>query len=157
MPTTVRNALICVAGIVKPYTCAATALGLLAAVALAQSTASSAQPVAAPAEASSEMGALCLREGTRLVDESGQFQLNGQRMVFVASEGNRRFILLENLNLERIARVLGEGDKQSVWRVSGSVTEYHGANYLLVERAVLFSSTHTAGTAQAARTPPPSR
>jgi len=157
MPTTIRNVLMRVAGGITPYVCAATSIGLLAAVALAQSPTPPAQPVAAPSEASSEPGALCLREGTRLVDEPGQFQITGQRLVFVTSEGNRRFTLLENLNLERIARVLGEGDKQSVWRVAGSITEYHGANYLLVERAVLFSSTHTAGTAQAARTPPPSR
>jgi hypothetical protein len=157
--TIVRNALMRVAAIVPARNWIVAAICLLAAVASAQPSSPSAQPDAAPVQApvSTEKSGLCLREGTRLVDEAGRFQTQGERLIFVTSEGERRFTLLENLNLERIARALGEGDKQSVWRAAGSITEYQGANYLLVERAVLVSSTHTAGTAQAARVVSPAR
>lgn len=48
-------------------------------------------------------------------------------------------VCLENLNLERIARAITDNTEQLEWRVSGVLTEYGGANYLLVDRAILKS------------------
>ena len=44
---------------------------------------------------------------------------------------------LENLNLERISRAISNNPAQLEWMVSGEITEYRGANFLLVHRAIL--------------------
>ena len=80
-----------------------------------------------------------LREGTELADLAGSFRITGDRVTFYAANDIRRFVCLENLNLERIVRALTETSDQARWNVSGKVTEYQGANYLLIERATLNS------------------
>jgi hypothetical protein len=50
-------------------------------------------------------------------------------MMFYAADGERRFGVLENLNLERVARLVGETPDPLEWSVSGVVTEYQGGNY----------------------------
>jgi hypothetical protein len=88
-----------------------------------------------------------LREGTTLVDELGQFESTGERVRFVPSKGDAKYVVLENLNLERVARLLGEGSDARRWSVSGTITEYRGGNYLLLTRAILKSpSRRGAGT-----------
>lgn len=91
-----------------------------------------------------------LREGAELVDQVGLFQVTGDRVAFVADPGNRRFIVLENLSLERIARTLAERPQESQWKVSGTVTEFRGTNFILIRRAVLRGpaplDTHPGGT-----------
>jgi hypothetical protein len=78
-----------------------------------------------------------LREGAMLTDEPGTFQLVGKRLVF-ASEGDaRQFVTLENLALERVMRLVQQAASPHTWVVSGTVTEYQGANFLLIERAVI--------------------
>jgi len=77
-----------------------------------------------------------IREGTT-VDVQGTFKLTGDRIMFYSSPDNRRFGTLENLNLERVARVVSETPETLEWTVSGTVSEFQGANYLLVSRAVL--------------------
>ena len=78
-----------------------------------------------------------IREGTALVDQAGVFQTAGDRVTFLTSDGQRRFVVLENLQLERISRAVGDNLTPPQWTVSGAVTEFCGANYLLVNRAVL--------------------
>jgi len=78
-----------------------------------------------------------MREGAELVDQVGHFELAGQRLVFVADRGGVRLWALENLNLERVARSLASYPGQLNWKVCGTVTEYRGANYLLLRRAVM--------------------
>lgn len=79
-----------------------------------------------------------LREGVAL-DVEGSFKLTGDRIMFYSSADKRRFGTLENLNLERIARMVSDSPDPLQWSVSGTVTEYQGANYLLISRAVLKS------------------
>jgi hypothetical protein len=76
-----------------------------------------------------------LREGTELADLAGSFHVTGDRVTFSAANNVGRFVCLENLNLERIVRAVTDNPDQSLWNVSGKVTEYQGANYLLIERA----------------------
>lgn len=76
-----------------------------------------------------------LREGSQLVDEIGVFRTSGDRAYFETVDGKQRFTALENLNLERIMRMVNESTSPLVWNVSGGVTEYHGGNFLLVSRA----------------------
>lgn len=78
-----------------------------------------------------------LREGTELQDARGYFRFVNDRVVFFRTGGDARYIGLENLNLERIAAEITNNPTQLEWTVVGSVTEYRGANYLMVRRAVL--------------------
>ena len=82
-----------------------------------------------------------IREGTELKDVLGYFTITGSRVTFIEAEGGNRFAGLENLNLERISKMISRAPKQMDWEVSGEVTEYRGANFLLVRRAVLKSGT----------------
>src|SRR5687768_15245816 len=59
-----------------------------------------------------------LREGTALAEQMGRFQPTGDRMMFYAADGERRFGVLENLNLERVARLVGETPDPLEWSVS---------------------------------------
>ncbi len=80
------------------------------------------------------------REGTEIVNQDGFFRQADDRIVFSPSGDNRQFIALENLNLERIAQVVADNPQQVKplqWSVTGTVTEYRGANYLFVRRANL--------------------
>jgi hypothetical protein len=79
----------------------------------------------------------CLREGTKIVDRLGHFRMTGDRVTFFTADGSRHFVGLENLNLERIARAIEEDTAQLQWSVTGTVTEYRGANFLTVECAIL--------------------
>ncbi len=80
-----------------------------------------------------------LREGTELVDQPGFFRMTGDRVTFYTDIGSGRFMSLENLNLERIARIITDNPQQLEWEVTGTITEYQGTNYLLIRRAVLRS------------------
>jgi len=78
-----------------------------------------------------------LREGSELKDLVGNFKITGDRVTFYPSEGNEQYRVLENLNLERVVRVLTETQIQREWNISGLITEFQGANYLLVRRAYI--------------------
>jgi hypothetical protein len=82
-----------------------------------------------------------LRQGTQIVDQLGHFRTSGDRLIFFANDGRGRFVALENLNLERIALVLANNSGPLQWNVTGTITEFRGANYLLLERAILTTRT----------------
>lgn len=79
-----------------------------------------------------------LREDTKLIDVVGTFQSAGGDSISFSREGGKDSLkVLENLNLQRISQVLEEnrgGTRR--WVVSGIVTEFRGANYLLVKKFV---------------------
>ena len=109
----------------------------IGATAVSQSDAGAATP---PHEATGDVTPVRrLREGATLVDEPGRFETAGERLSFVPSKGDAKYVVLENLNLERVARVLGENPDARQWSVSGTITEYRGGNYLIVTRAILKS------------------
>lgn len=74
------------------------------------------------------------REGAVIERILGQFEQQGGRIVFVA-QGGERFTALENLNLQRVAEKLQLEAGTLSWSISGHVTEYSGARYLLISRA----------------------
>jgi hypothetical protein len=77
-----------------------------------------------------------LREGGELTGVTGTFKTTGDRITFYPDGRSDSLRALENQALERIWGVLQEtADRQ--WTVSGMVTEFRGANYLLVTRAVV--------------------
>lgn len=79
-----------------------------------------------------------LREGTRLVDVPGVFQSVGaESVLFTPKEGSKESLrVLQNLALDRIASSLEGSRGQRQGTVSGIITEYRGANYLLVTKVV---------------------
>ena len=88
---------------------------------------------------------LRVREGTELVDEIGHFRRSGGRILFFSADGKRRLVGLENLNLERVARTIAQSPQTLQWGVTGTITEYRGANFLLVRRAILRSGMPSPG------------
>lgn len=74
-----------------------------------------------------------------MVDHLGYFHSTGDRIVFFSSKHDTRYIVLENLNLERIVNALADQPSRRKWKVTGTLTEYHGDNFLLVEKATLES------------------
>jgi hypothetical protein len=85
-----------------------------------------------------------LREGTRIHDQEGRFKATGDRLTFYAVDAGRRFLCLENLALERIARAVHDNPEALDWRVTATATEYQGANYLLVTHATQLARSATA-------------
>ncbi|MBN1909104.1 MAG: hypothetical protein JW818_05140 [Pirellulales bacterium] len=80
-----------------------------------------------------------LREGMKLVDQLGHFRATGDRIAFFTHNDTTRLIGLENLNLQRVATAIAEQPKGRLWKVTGTITEYRGENFLLVDRAILES------------------
>lgn len=81
-----------------------------------------------------------LREGTQIEGASGVIRQKDSRFVFVRVDTGRELVLLENLALERVARLVARGNEAISCHVSGKVTEYRGLNYLLLGRTVLDAS-----------------
>jgi hypothetical protein len=77
------------------------------------------------------------REGTRLIDQPGQFKITGDRVSFISSDGSLRFECLENLCGQRIARMVADSPETLIWSVTGDLSEYRGVNFLLLTQAVL--------------------
>jgi hypothetical protein len=79
-----------------------------------------------------------LREGTRLIDVTGMLVSAGPDNVTFSPDGSRdSYRLLENLQLQRVSQVLDENRDPRKWVISGLITEYRGANYLLLTKAVV--------------------
>lgn len=72
-----------------------------------------------------------------MINQAGYFLATGSRVAFVLADNKRNFIALENRNLERVAQAIAENAKQLEWIVSGTISEYRGENFLLVNRAEL--------------------
>lgn len=77
------------------------------------------------------------REGTRLVDQLGQFKVTSDRISFTSADGSLRFDCLENLCCQRVARTVTDSPETLVWSVTGELTEFRGANFLLLTEAIL--------------------
>jgi hypothetical protein len=74
-------------------------------------------------------------EDAELIEQAGQFSMSGDRVTFIAAESQIRFIGLENLVLQGVAEKIAANPAQQFWTVSGKITEYRGANYLILTRA----------------------
>ena len=81
-----------------------------------------------------------LREGASLIDQLGEFREAGGRVVFYPQGTSTSLQLLENLALERVASDLDQPGR--IWSVTGTITEYRGGNFLLLQRVVLKSRSN---------------
>ncbi|MDR0871433.1 MAG: hypothetical protein LBN39_11640 [Planctomycetaceae bacterium] len=78
-----------------------------------------------------------LREGTVFQGSKVTFRATGNRTtMFPVDNAEERFVVLENLNLERILRTIEDKPQRSVWKIDGIYTEFRGENYILIQRAV---------------------
>jgi hypothetical protein len=79
-----------------------------------------------------------LREGTKLTDVVGSFQSAGGDSISFSREGGKEsFRVLENLALQRVGQALENNLNARHWVISGVITEFRGANYLLLTKAVV--------------------
>ncbi len=60
----------------------------------------------------------------------------GGRTVFIFDSGDPPMRLLANSIRQNLEDVTAHGKRLARWRVSGQITEYRGANYLLLSKAV---------------------
>ena len=79
------------------------------------------------------------REGAKFQKISGWFKVAVDRVEFHPTDGSSPLVVLENLALERVVNEL-TGDLVLIWHVDGTLTEYHGRNYLLIDRAFVRSA-----------------
>lgn len=75
------------------------------------------------------------REGEQ-VELTGTIEITPASATLRLSDPPTTIHLLENLALERIAETQAHSAADRPWLVSGVITEYRGANYLLVRQAV---------------------
>ena len=78
-----------------------------------------------------------IREGAVVEEKIGRFDFIGDRMGFYPIGESDSFRVLENLSLERVWQVVQDTDRKQEWVVSGVVTEFRGANFLLLTKAVM--------------------
>ncbi len=76
------------------------------------------------------------REGAKLAKVVGTFQQSSGRFCFVPkSNPKQNYCCLENLMLQRVAVALGEQSSFAEWKISGELTEFQDANYLIIQTA----------------------
>jgi hypothetical protein len=90
-----------------------------------------------------------LREGTDIVNRIGRLQksADGQQPEFLFDSDGKALrdppmVLLPNLKLMAIETATMGQSRELRFRVSGVVTEYHGRNYLLLDKAVVVEEAH---------------
>jgi len=98
----------------------------------AEPKAADAPPPPEPENLLPEYARLVDREGTVIRKAVGAE--GGIRTVFRSADEKLELVLLENRYLETLEDVTDHGRKAAKLRVSGTVTVYRGANYLLLSR-----------------------
>ena len=78
-----------------------------------------------------------IREGTAFKNKRCLFRISGNRVVLFSEDESERYFCHENLNLERIMKVVEENPSQHIWSIDGFFTEYRGENFVHIQRAVL--------------------
>jgi hypothetical protein len=96
----------------------------------------------AASSASSSIG--ILREGTDIIDRVGRIQksADGQQTSFVFDSDGRAMkdaplVILPNLKLMSMENAVNVASHDLRFRVTGTVTEYRGHNYILLEKVVV--------------------
>jgi hypothetical protein len=98
---------------------------------------------AAPIDASAA-GTGILREGTDIIDRLGRLQksTDGQQEEFVLESDGRvmheaPLLILPNLKLMSMETATSQTSHDLRFRITGTVTEYRGHNYILLEKVVV--------------------
>ncbi len=128
--------------VLTPSLLCAGALLLGVAVAIAQTSPASSDPTVADTRGRPPQREDRLRQGTELIDQPGTFRMTGDRVTFFTELGSGRFVVLENMALERVVRAIEDSPTPPEWLVSGVVTEFQSDNFLLIHRVVLRNRRH---------------
>ncbi|HVP11521.1 MAG TPA: hypothetical protein VMV94_10080 [Phycisphaerae bacterium] len=92
-----------------------------------------------PANAVGPVNPKLMPDGYRIVDRPGRLTREGDYWIFSFESRGRGetelpIRLLPNRLLEDMEMASSAGSKEVVFVVSGEVTEYHGVNYLLIQK-----------------------
>jgi len=89
-----------------------------------------------------------MKEGDKVVDRTGRLtsSADGQRMEFVFDSDGRAMrdppmVLIPNLSLMAMENAVGSSSRDLRFRVTGTVTEYKGRNYLLLEKVMVVADS----------------
>lgn len=103
-------------------------------------------PVTAPAHASATSDHLMRlrnanprslqREGSTIDSRRGKFEIGSGRTKFVDAANGSAYICLENLTLQQATATATKAQSTNDWIVRGTLTEFDGNNYLLIDRAI---------------------
>lgn len=92
-------------------------------------------PVRPPAEAAA--GAEPLRQDKRLTDRKGRIVRKNEQTLFVFDSGDKPLVMLPNAKLQQVEDTADFGRRPVRFRISGTVMEYRGENYLMLTKMVV--------------------
>jgi hypothetical protein len=75
-----------------------------------------------------------LREGTRIENRPAEIRQEAERIAIYLADHHVPLLALENLAMQRILRAVVDDPADKHWTVTGTVTEFQGRNFLLLER-----------------------
>lgn len=75
-----------------------------------------------------------LREGAKIVNQSVNCRATGERLVVELPQSSQPLLALENLAAQRILKALQDDIGSERWSINGSITEFQGRNYILLDR-----------------------
>ena len=96
-----------------------------------------------PAVAPNVLARPVMREGTPMVDRTGRLSKTSDNQAVFTFDADGRalsdppLIILPNMKLEMLEQDKGGSNRDLRFRVTGSVTEYHNHNYLLLDKVVV--------------------
>ena len=89
-----------------------------------------------------------MKEGDKVVDRTGRLtpSPDGQRMEFTFESDGRALrdppmVLIPNLSLMAMENAVASSSRDLRFRVTGTVTEYKGRNYLLLEKVIVVADS----------------
>jgi len=78
-----------------------------------------------------------LRQDKRLTDREGRIIRRNDQTLFVFDGGDKPLVLLPNAKLQQVEDTADFGRRPVRFRISGTVTEYRGENYLMLSKMVV--------------------
>ena len=75
-----------------------------------------------------------MREGTRIETQSAEVRQEADQLAVHLSGHSIPLIALETLAMQRVLLALIDDPADKKWTVTGTVTEFQGRNYILLER-----------------------
>ncbi len=77
-----------------------------------------------------------LREGARLVNQPATCRSVGDRLLVELPHTSLPLAVLENLAAQRILKAIQDDIGGGQWIINGSITEFQGRNYILLDRVL---------------------
>lgn len=77
-----------------------------------------------------------LREGARIVNQAVTCRNVGDRLLVELPQPSMPLMVLENLAAQRILKAIQDDIGSERWIINGSITEFQGRNYILLDRVV---------------------